>query len=70
MEDKVEDLGTIIKNSKKKKIVETMPIKGKKEKLAKIGMFYGKLGGDVNRIAAQTGIAKNEVEQIIKDEKL
>ena len=55
----------------KRKRVEPKPIaKAKVTTVDKVKMFYGRYNGNANAIAAQIGVAKQIVEQIIKDENL
>lgn len=55
---------------KRERIKPQPVVKAKNTAIDKVKMFYVKLGGDTNRIAAQTGLSKQAVEQIIRDEKL
>ena len=59
------------KPKRTRKVVEPKPIaKAKTTTVDKVKMFMGRYNGDANRIAAQIGVSKHIVEQIIKDEKL
>lgn len=56
---------------RKRKVVEATPVtKSKLTTVDKVKMFYGRYNGSANLIAAQIGVSKEVVEQIIRDENL
>jgi len=56
---------------RKRKVVEPKPVAtAKQTTVDKVRMFMARCNGNSNCIAAQLGINKSIVEQIIRDEKL
>lgn len=59
------------KPKRKRVVTEPTPVaKAKVTTVDKVKMFYGRYNGNANAIAAQIGVAKSIVEQIIRDENL
>ena len=59
-----------VKLPKLKRVVPKLIVKAKQTTVDKVKMFMGRCGGNSNCIAAQLGISKSIVEQIIRDENL
>ena len=71
MEDYIDMEGDVQPTKRKRKVVEPTPVaKAKLTTVDKVKMFYGRYNGNVNAIAAQIGISKEVVEQIIRDENI
>ena len=55
---------------KRKRVEPKLIVRAKQTTVDKVKMFMGRCGGNSNCIAAQLGISKSIVEQIISDENL
>lgn len=68
--EEMENQGVASKPPKRKRIEPKPIVKAKVTAIDKVKMFYGRYNGNANAIAAQTGLSKQAVEQIIRDENL
>ena len=59
-----------VKLPKLKRVSPKPIVSAKQNTVDKVKMFMGRCGGNSNCIAAQLGISKSIVEQIIRDENL